>query len=1471
MRLYHILPVCLLLGLSSVAQTNIPSAVTSVPAATGNTTAKQTTIPNYPATAPLNYVRVWEPQRPYTLETDVLSSAHTVEEVRRTTQYFDGIGRPLQTVAWQQGTNKKDIVSAGYYDEFGRTVYSFLPFAASDGNGNFKLNPFSQLNTFGASQYPGESYYYGRTRYENSPLNRPAAQFAPGNSWAGSENTANPATEHAVKINYGVNEANEVRLWTITNSAITYDGNKEITASLNVPLTSAYYGVGTLYRTLTTDEQGVRTVEYKDVEGRVVLKKVQNTAIAALNSHTDWLCTYYVYDDFGLLRFVIPPKATQWLSANSWSLTSTEGANVVAELGFRYEYDARQRMIAKRVPGANWVYMVYDNRDRLVFTQDGNMRGKNWWMTTMYDALNRPVITGMTTSGSTLTHQALINSMTSLAYAAITTVDGMTVNASPIPTGATFTSQTKTHYDNYGWTSTSFSNTYNALLQSSNFNVYNEQGLNAGSSLTKGMVTGTEVKVIEDPNNLVSGVWLSTVTFYDDKGRNIQTNATNYKGGHDITTNLYNWAGQVVSSYQQHDNPEVTTAAPYVATKRILTDFAYNHTGKVTEIRKRMYKDNTAAGLIQTVRIEQNVYDLIGQLLTKNLGHKRTSGNLSYSNFPVQSVDVLNYAYNIRGWLKGINKNYTNANNLAQNMTDTDPWFSMELSYDWGYGVNQFNGNIAGMKWRSKGDDKGRSYGFAYDAANRLQKADFTQYGTSWVNSLMNFSLSSMGYDYNGNITALKQTGMKLNTPVTIDDLAYTYLQNSSGNTNKLSKVTDASNDNSSVLGDFKYDAATKQSSDYSYDANGNLTKDNNKKIASIAYNYLNLPSVITVTGRGAIAYIYSASGEKLEKRTNEPASAANGNTNIATTTTYLSSFVYQKVVKTGGTASTDGPNLQFFGQEEGRVREVSSGANAPYYNFDYFEKDHLGNVRLVLTDELKVDGYPALDFEGGPASVAIANQNAVWDNSMGGPIDAAGTGIRTDRAGAGMGTSASNGQWVRLIKKSTSGGAIGAAKLLKVMSGDLINTSIDYYWPAATVSNGNANGITTLATSLLSVLAGSADVSPAVKGGASVISGGLPLQPTVGSSITTPENNTSASTYPKAYLHVLLFDERFQFDNVNSVIQQIGAAGATTTIAKAVSVRRNGYAYIYFSNESDNNVYFDNFNLKHTRGPLIQETHYSPWGLSLAAISSNALTVGGSENRYKFNGSNELQNKEFSDGSGLELYDAVHRMYDHQLGRLWQMDALADLNQTQSPFVFGSDNPILFNDPLGLQDSIPTLPNVTVTTQKTNQAQILPIPLPDNPPMPIPLVPTHSKYKDPEADPITGINWWKMIDAGSKKVQKRSLRMFAKAILKVLAVLHTSNTVEDLINDGTVEGTTGNGTIIVKREGGIDQANEDFDNIVDPASVKPLRNMPGGRLGTTPDGKTVNVREKSRDGRPTLEIYNPNTKQEETKFRYDN
>jgi hypothetical protein len=179
-----------------------------------------------------------------------------------------------------------------------------------------------------------------------------------------------------------------------------------------------------------------------------------------------------------------------------------------------------------------------------------------------------------------------------------------------------------------------------------------------------------------------------------------------------------------------------------------------------------------------------------------------------------------------------------------------------------------------------------------------------------------------------------------------VDNLAYTY-QNS-GYSNKLDNVTD-NGGTTAKLGDFK--DAHIGSGDYAYDGNGNLTKDLNKAISSITYNYLNLPELITVTGKGTIRFVYDAAGNKLQKIVTDNTTSPSR----TITTDYIDGFIYQH------TGSTAHDTLQFFPTEEGRVRYVPAhGSTAAYYTYDYFIKDHLGNTRVVLTEQTDFTQYMA-------------------------------------------------------------------------------------------------------------------------------------------------------------------------------------------------------------------------------------------------------------------------------------------------------------------------------------------------------------------------------------------------------------------------------------------------------------------------------------------------------------------------------
>ncbi|MET0463518.1 MAG: DUF6443 domain-containing protein [Chitinophagaceae bacterium] len=1250
---------------------------------------------------PINYVRTWDAVRPDTQSSSINTTA-LPKDFRMTTQYMDGLGRPVQTVmkhgSMHTGYPMTDMVETSVYDEFGREKFKYLPFQSSGGNpgqsdGLFKSNPAQQQvyslgNTYVLSPLKGqnETHLYSQTNFEASPLNRVTETFAPGGSWAGTASQTTEAARKSVKVKYLTNTVlDSVRIWNVTNGGSVGAWGSYTTTSV--------YPAGQLTKTITIDEDGKQAIEFADKAGKIILKKVPvdtQTDAGTGAGHFRWICTYYIYDDLGNLRCVIQPIGVRILNLQTspWVMTSA----ILSDQCFRYEYDERNRMIVKKVPGAAENYLVYDARDRVVLTQDGKLKATNKWLFTKYDALNRVIMSGMYTNSTYTTRstmQAYLNTQ-AMGFSESMNSSGFayTLNQSfPVITDSRDV-YSITKYDNYDRTPMSFSFSGH-FLGGQLYNTFNTAPLYAQpvvqSFATNGLVTWTQTKVLDTDNT-----YLSSVFIYDKDGRVIQQKQTNIWGQNNHTVVQYNWAGQVLCQMEE----TVTSSA----TLRTVTRMHYDDLGRLIRVEKKNAHSaiNSLAYPTSFVTVFSQEYDALGRPAKKMIGNKKdpTTGTYYTSRQPLQELVT---DYNVRGWTLGVNREYL----ISAGQTSDGKLFGYELGYDKqvtkagrNFTATQYNGNITGMVWKSDGDDERRKYDYKYDASNRLKEALFEQKNpnnSNWDATVMNFSqyLGSAGHDggapmdENGNIWRMKTFGVTLASGNTmIDNLIYDYIPG----TNKLRAVRD---DGAAYnIGDFN-DKNPLNATDYGYDVNGNMVTDLNKRInvnaasvgenittgGGITYNHLNLPTQIVVRNdannadKGTINYIYDAAGNKLKKVTleygvNVPYNGTTYNTNVTTITTYWNGAVYESKEYSHATvhsALAYFDRLQFIGHEEGRVRAVYNPAapnNVAALEYDYMIKDHLGNVRMVLTEELKSNAYPAATMEESLATT----EDQFYSNL---------TATRTTRPSAMPIDNTYSNPNERVAKVNSSTNKIGPAIMLKVMAGDRFNAHVDAWW------TGSGAGLNTSPLS---------DIMSALITGAPSASGGKVAAGSLTTTLLTPQvteflngQPATGSTKPKAYLNWMLFDEQFKLVGTNSSAAPVGDADEYLPITKSnMPIDKNGYLYIYVSNETNSDVFFDNLQVTHVRGSLLEESHYYPFGLTMAGISSKALQFGGPENKYKYNGI------ELGTELDLDIYEAFYRSLDPQTGRWWQIDPKTEKMEMWSPYASNYDNPIVYSDKLG-------------------------------------------------------------------------------------------------------------------------------------------------------------------------------------------
>ena len=841
------------------------------------------------------------------------------DEKIETINYFDGLGRPLQRITKQAGGNKQDIITPFAFDYFGRQIKDYLPYARTASSLNFETNlipdnlgDIYDPNTFYATKYPEDfqGLYpedvnsFSEKYFEASPLNRLRKQGAPGAAWKMNKFSD---TDHTIKLEYNANSTSD----NVKHFKVSFTNEDKETPYLE---NQGIYTDLQLYKTITKDENWTSgknntTEEFKDKEGHVILKrsysdyKDSNGQLISSQTPHD---TYYVYDRYGNLTYVLPPK-----------VTGTIDNEILNGLCYQYKYDYRNRLVEKKLPGKQWEFIVYDKLDRPVLTQDGNLRKTdNLWQFTKYDPFGRVAYTGIypNVDPAKNARAAMQN------YFDTQNNTGNKMYESRVPgavgggySNISYTSDnfpktsliiyTINYYDNYDFYTFNKDGITLPATTSSGDNIINYNNAANTQLLTKGLLTGTKIRILD--SFTTTNYWITEAIGYDAKARPIYTVKNNkYLSTIDIVESKLDFAGKTDKTIRRHTRGN---------TKITIEDlFAYDHAARLIK------QTQSINGATPPEVILVNTYDELGQLISKKVGGKTT-----------QELQHIDYTYNIRGWLTGINNDVTN--NLVLDTSEKD-LFSFKINYNNTAGnvagvKALYNGNIAETYWRTASDNILRKYGYEYDNLNRLKNAIYQNPEGNTYPAYEDYSEKDITYDKNGNIETLYRNGDLVNAlPANlIDDLHYSYKPSS----NILTGVYDASNNTSG----FKDGNLT--GDDYSYDDNGNLTADKNKEITNISYNCFNLPTEIIFRNDNynTIRYIYDALGTKQKKIVFKQGDR--------TETCYAGNFQYVQYFE-GGLPSV----LKFFGQPEGYVE-----SNGSSFKYVYQYKDHLGNVRLSYSD----------------------------------------------------------------------------------------------------------------------------------------------------------------------------------------------------------------------------------------------------------------------------------------------------------------------------------------------------------------------------------------------------------------------------------------------------------------------------------------------------------------------------------------
>ena len=607
--------------------------------------------------------------------------------------YMDGLGRPVQTVRAGASPVGGDLIGFVTYDCMGRSdSVSYLPYArTSSGSVNSDPDPFGSQQAFYSGRFGAavSPYAQSRTVYATG-LGLAAARTAPGENH---------------RLGDGYYTRYEYRLNTAADAIVRYcvlpDGSL-------LSLGTFPAGQLSVRRTVNakdgTDAQRREVLEYTDPQGRTLASEVRVSA-------TDRRITYYVYDDFGRQRYILPPLG------DTFDCSSPKTAQELNAYCYYSEYDEHGLVTHSQSPGADYTLSVYDRRGRLAMSQSGTQRLSNQWSFTKYDVFDRPVLSGVTTGGTYSSHKAALDTVAVFSERRGSSVHGYTNDCYPFVSDAN-SYLSVTYYDDYDWLAANDPHAFSEADALGQVRVAAAQGL----------ATGSRVKVLGSGTDQ----WLTTATYYDRDYRTIQSVSDLYPSGVEITSNVYSFTGAVTQAKVKQRVGETE----YEYNKW----FAYDNFGRLLSIRQQITGD-AANG---AVTLASYTYDALGNPATKSIHN---------------GAETETYAYDLTGRVTG----------------SSSPSFSYALDYeqsDLPGATPRLDGNISALRWGS-GQVPDRAYAYTYDPVGQLASASYRTASSGVWTASEAYAEQNLSYDRHGNLKSLQRTDASGAVLHTLSDMTY--------------------------------------------------------------------------------------------------------------------------------------------------------------------------------------------------------------------------------------------------------------------------------------------------------------------------------------------------------------------------------------------------------------------------------------------------------------------------------------------------------------------------------------------------------------------------------------------------------------------------------------------------------------------------------------------------------------------------